>query len=226
MVLSKRLRNIVDLVAEKRIIDVGCDHGKVVLELFLQDKIDYAICSDISLPSVTKAEVLLKENNIPKDKYSIRCGNGLQTLTCSDNIDTAIIAGMGGKEIINILNHADILPHILILQPQKNAMEVKKYILDYNYHIIFDKIVKDDDKFYNVIKADRRDNRQVREEYRLYFGLDNFKDRSKDFGDYLAYLKQKYTILLTKVKDSNRQTFENMLLLIERAIKEYRSCNL
>ncbi len=222
MLLSKRLKCIINLVQNRRIIDVGCDHGKVVLKLFCDNKIDFAICSDISLPSVQKAETLLKENNIPQEKFSIRCGDGLETLKVDDNIEEMIIAGMGGKEIINIINNAPILPESMILQPQKNAIEVKKTILERNYHIVFDKIVKDSGKFYNIIKAQKKNNKQDVSEYNLYFGMINFEEKNKDFEEYLDYLKEKYTTLLTKVDNTNRQKFENMLSLVNRAINKYR----
>ena len=85
MKLSKRLNEICDLVSKESVIaDVGSDHGKVVAKLFLDNKIDYAFVTDISAPSVKKAENLLIDLNIDKSKYKIVVCDG------GDNIKTKL----------------------------------------------------------------------------------------------------------------------------------------
>ena len=61
--LSPRLIKVRDFVDCKRVADIGCDHGKLVEDLFINNMIDYAFVSDISKPSVTKAVELLTKNN-------------------------------------------------------------------------------------------------------------------------------------------------------------------
>ena len=213
--LTKRMKEIVNLVTGNRVADIGCDHGKIVNYLLVSGKIDYAICSDISLPSVTKAKDLLILNNVDNSKFSIRCGDGLNTVLESDNIDTAIITGMGGTEIIKILSNSKILPFCLILSPQKKEIEVKKKILNLGYEIIYDKIIFDD-KFYTIIKAVKSGINQTLSDLDLHFGKDSFKN-NEDFSRYLSYMEKKYMPLVARTSGTNRQNILNMLQLINLA---------
>ena len=223
--LSKRLKEIICHTYGKRIIDVGCDHGKVVGYLLQNHLCDYAICSDISKPSVNKAKILLEELNIDKTSYSIRCGNGLETLLQGDDVDTVIIAGMGGREIINILSSAEFLPNIVVLQPQNNWINVKNFILFANFKIVYDKIIFDEDKFYDVIVAEYTKNKQQMNEFELYFGKDNFYKNNYDFDKYLDYQERKMQNLLDKVGINNRQNIESMLNLIKQAKQKLGEIN-
>ena len=68
MKLSTRLNFICDIVDKSNTVaDIGCDHGKVVAKLFLDNKVSFAYLSDISAKSVQKADDLLNEL---KDKIS------------------------------------------------------------------------------------------------------------------------------------------------------------
>ncbi len=220
--LSKRLQCIADLVDGRRIIDVGCDHGKVVNYLLCNSIVDYAICSDISAFSCDKARILLEQNQVPTSQYSIRVGDGLECLTREDNIDLAIITGMGGVEICNIISHTNILPDTLILGPQKNIDQVKKKILDMCYHIVFDKIIYDDGKFYTIFVAKKSDCKQDLSEFDILFGKDNFVTKTQDFARYLSYSKHKYANLVAKC---NRQEYKSMLEYLTIAEKKLGECN-
>lgn len=224
--LSKRLNEIISNTHGKRIIDVGCDHGKVVGYLLHNHLCEYAICSDISSPSVNKAKILLEELNIDKNSFSIRCGDGLKTLLQEDNIDTAIIAGMGGREIVNILSSAEFLPNNMVLQPQNNWIDVKNYILSANFQIKFDKIIFDEEKFYNIIVVEYSKNQQqIMNEFDLHFGKDNFYKNNNDFDKYLNYQERKMQNLLDKVGSNNRQNIESMLNLIKQAKQKLGEIN-
>ena len=76
--LRPRLIAVRQLVDKKRVADVGCDHGKLVEDLFRNKKIDYAFVSDISKDSVMKAVDLLTKNN---RNFDFGIGDGLSTLS-------------------------------------------------------------------------------------------------------------------------------------------------
>ena len=100
--LTKRMKKFADLISKKRIADIGCDHGKITAKLFLENKIDFAIVSDISRPSAEKAKKLLE--NLGVKAFEMRVGDGLETITKEDKIEAILISGMGGEEIIKILS--------------------------------------------------------------------------------------------------------------------------
>ncbi len=210
---------VADQVSARRVADVGCDHGKVVAYLFQNNLIDYAICTDISAPSVAKAEHLLTECGVAPRNFDIRCGDGLHTVTSADSISQVIMSGLGGNEMRKIIKESTIDSEY-ILQPQNNEFDLKMYLVNNGYHIFFDKIVHDMGKFYNVFVAKKAERNQTYTDYDLYFGRDNFVLGDTDFVGYLDYLYNKNTILLDIVPPDTRQKIDYMLQLIDRAKKE------
>ena len=80
--LSKRLQEVANLVSEKRVCDIACDHGKVIAKLFEDGKIDYAIVSDISAKCAIKAKELLLSLNFTN--FQMRVGDGFDSISEDD----------------------------------------------------------------------------------------------------------------------------------------------
>ena len=101
--LSKRLENIVNLCDNTSVVaDIGCDHGYVSAELILSNKCDRVVAVDISGRSLGKAIRFADSLNI-KNYISFREGDGFNVIYKNDKVKQGIIAGMGGMEIIKIL---------------------------------------------------------------------------------------------------------------------------
>ena len=100
MKINDRLKMIGDLVeANSFCLDVGCDHA--FLDIYLVKRKDNirAIASDIAEGPVEAAKENIKREKLDKE-IEVRLGNGLDTY--SDEVDTIIISGMGGRNIIGI----------------------------------------------------------------------------------------------------------------------------
>lgn len=219
MKLSIRLQKICDLVnsGTKTLADVGCDHGKVVAELFLENKIDFAYLSDISEPSVRKAERLLKELNISEDKYKVLVTDGLTNFNVS-HIDTVIIAGMGGLEIEKIIKNSNTDISEFILAPNNNDVSLRKYLLQNNYKIVTDFVVKDANKYYNIMKV--ISGKQKLNKMNIFFGFTNFENITEDFKDYLNYEKSKISNILINMPYLKSIKYRKRLRLIGKAINK------
>ena len=59
--IDRRLQAVYNQIDCKKVVDVGCDHGKLVAQLFLDKKIDKAILTDISVQSLDKAKKLMSQ---------------------------------------------------------------------------------------------------------------------------------------------------------------------
>ena len=101
--ISLRLEIICDMVPEtcNKLLDVGTDHGYVPIHLVKNKKVLSAIAADISGPSLQKAKDEIEKNHL-SEVISVREGNGLQVITDKDDVDTVVIAGMGGVLISDI----------------------------------------------------------------------------------------------------------------------------
>ena len=89
-------------------MDIGTDHGYLPVYLIENKKVQSAIVSDVSLESLNKANRLIHSLGL-SDKIESREGGGFSILHDEDEIDVAIIAGMGGNLIASILEDADSL---------------------------------------------------------------------------------------------------------------------
>ena len=100
MKINARLKKIGDLVeANSFCLDVGCDHALLDIYLVNQKKNIKAIASDIAEGPVEQARQNIKRERL-ENEIEVRLGDGLSTY--SDEVNTAIISGMGGRTIIGI----------------------------------------------------------------------------------------------------------------------------
>ncbi|MBQ9276815.1 MAG: SAM-dependent methyltransferase [Clostridia bacterium] len=153
--LDERLSLIANLVDYGEVADVGCDHGKLSYFLVSTDRASKAIATDISAPSLKKARELALENGVT-DVLSTRLGDGLSPVS-SREVDTVIIAGLGGDVISSILAGAreegKEFAHFL-LSPNTHPEKVRAEIVKSGHRIVYDDILTCAGKTYTVIKTE------------------------------------------------------------------------
>ncbi len=165
----------------KTLADVGCDHGYVSLEALKSGKAEKVYITDISEKSLGKAITFLSE--IYPDSFTPFLTDGLTSVPYAEQ---AVIAGMGGEEIIKILQKSPYKPVILILQPMKNADKVRKFLHEFGYGIEKDFMFYAENKYYEVLRArlDFSDGYTEKEEL---YGRGNLRGNP----DFLIYLDRK-----------------------------------
>lgn len=211
--LTKRLKYIVDVIPNCDVLaDVGCDHGYVGIEALKRGVAGQVVFTDISSACLTKARL-----NCPtplQEQATFVCQDGLGAIECN----TAVICGMGGLEILSILNAASSLPKTIVLQPMRNIVDVRKYVSE--HYIITHDVTVYDGKFYAIMVGERL-GEQTRplSELELEFGITNINEPSDDF---ICYLQHEHT-KLTRILDGCKAVeVSSRLELINRAIKQTR----
>lgn len=212
--LDLRLSEIFSCVTGPIVADIGCDHGKVSFNLLKSNIADFVYISDISAPSLDKAINLLNENGFA-GKFKAIVSDGFKEYDTNITIDTAIISGMGGYEITNILKSNLVNVKKFVLQPQHNESDLKRYLIDNNYNILKDYIIKQKDKFYNVIVCVKGEREYS--EYEEFFGEENFTRNSADFIHYLEYEYQKTMKIIDSVDEDRKSILLKYLDLINKA---------
>ena len=102
MKLTPRLRAVAELVpCGSCIADIGTDHAYVPIFLIHNGRIKYAIAGDIHAGPAQRAREHIKREGL-STKIKVREGAGLSILE-EDEVDGAVIAGMGGFMIRNML---------------------------------------------------------------------------------------------------------------------------
>ena len=155
MKLTNRLLKIASLISEnKRLADIGTDHGYIPVYLLNENKINFAILADINKGPLENARNEVRRNKL-EDKVDLRLGSGIEVLK-KDEVDEIIIAGMGGILISNLLEANKEVAHSvdkLILQPMQAQEELREYLLNNGYEILDECLEKEDFRIYEIIVA-------------------------------------------------------------------------
>lgn len=147
--LTDRLQLIYDEIsAGETVADIGTDHGFLPLALIKSGKSPHVIMSDISEGSLAKC----RENceafsaySEKKEAFDIRLGSGLEVISPSE-VDTVVIAGMGGMLIMELMGNDPYLSHSIkkfILQPRRHIGRLRYWLLDNNYRIAKESLVRE-----------------------------------------------------------------------------------
>ena len=145
MKISNRIKVICDAVTPgETIADIGTDHAYVPLSLYQNHISPDVIMCDISADSLSKARKSFSDAEIDMPDSSFRVGDGINVIQKGE-VDTLIIAGLGGVTIVDILsNDVDKLQSFkkLILQPRNNSGPLRSFLYRSGFDITDDKLVK------------------------------------------------------------------------------------
>ena len=196
MKINDRLKKIGDLVdANSFCLDIGCDHAFLDIYLVKKNKNIKAIASDIAEGPLNQARENIKREGL-EDKIEVRLGNGLDTYT--DEVNTIIISGIGGRNMIGIFkNNMKVLKNIdtIILSPNNYQIDVKKFLVKNGFYIDDEELVKDKKFIYQIIKFKKGKRHYSRKEY--FFGPVLLQKKGALFEEYYKREKLSREILIS-----------------------------
>lgn len=140
-----------------KIADIGTDHGLLPIRILQDNKADFAVLSDKSPNSLKKAAEAAAKNGLSAYVSTVLCA-GFDDIP-PDNFDLALICGMGGLNIIEILRNAvkqygeRICGKRFVLQPQSDVINLRAFLFDFGFNILREKGVTERGKAYTVIVA-------------------------------------------------------------------------
>ena len=137
-----------------RVADIGCDHAFVSIYLVQQGIADKVIAMDVNKGPLEAAQKNIKDYG-SDGSIETRLSNGFDALRRGET-DAAVIAGMGGKLVISIIDAADVFEpgYKLILSPQSDVREVRLYLLERGFRLLDEDMICEDGKYYNIICAE------------------------------------------------------------------------
>lgn len=153
MVIGKRLEKIASYVKRgMRIADIGTDHGYIPLYLIKEGIAPFAIAMDINAGPLQKAQDNICNNLLGHQIYT-RLSDGIRQLSPSE-VDCVIIAGMGGRLILRILeqDQEKLSTYVrYILSPHSEAEVVREGVLRLGLDIIDEDMVYEEGHFYPIL---------------------------------------------------------------------------
>lgn len=154
--LNQRLNAVISLVEDnKSIIDVGCDHALLSIYLVQNLKPKKVIASDIKEGPLINARENIKKYQV-QEKIKVKLGYGIEPI--EEDINTIIISGMGGLNIIGILKYSkEKYKNVdtIILSPNSDTKKVRKEICKLGFYIDNEILVKDNNIIYPVLRFKR-----------------------------------------------------------------------
>ena len=195
--MNLRLNTLAKMVDPgSRVADIGTDHAYLPIELVKNGKIDYAIASDVAEGPLENAKNDIAAAGLT-EQIETRLGSGLETVTHADQIDTVVIAGMGGKLMTDILDRAwskDAQFKTLVLEPNIGEAGVRNWLMMHNYKIISEKLIAEAGHTYELIKASLTEEKHEMTEKEIFFGPFIVQEKNPVF-----YQKWEGQLLLSKI---------------------------
>lgn len=153
--LSNRLLAAAGMVTKGNIVaDIGCDHAYTSIYLCQAGIAPKVIAMDVNKGPLVGASAHVEEAGLT-EQIDIRLSDGLQKLVPGE-ADSVLLCGMGGLLMIKILSdypEATASLKELILQPQSEVGEVRRYLHKQGYEITKEHMLKEDGKFYVMMRA-------------------------------------------------------------------------
>ncbi len=189
-----------------KVVDVGCDQAK--LSLMLASRNQASIACDISENVINKAKTHIKTNLI-----DLRVSNGLDNIRINE-ANTLVLSGMGTHTILEILESTNLRFKKIITISNNYHDILREKMNNLNYIVDKELIIKDKNKYYNLIIFKEGTAKYNREE--ILFGLNHID--KKLYYEYLRYLLKKYLNIKKSSNDNNPKIDEIINYINQKAI--------
>ncbi len=154
--MTDRLEAVFTIIPTAHAIgDIGTDHGYMAVELLTRGKANSVIAGDVNKGPLASAAAYIKKRGLD-DKIECRLGNGLQATKVGE-LQGAVICGMGGFLMRDIVDEGPELLDFYVLQPQNGQAELRQYMVQQGYKILRDIVMTDMGKMYQAFLAVRSD---------------------------------------------------------------------
>lgn len=221
MDISDRLKYIGDMVEKcECIADIGTDHAYLPIYLVENGICKTVIASDINKGPVEKAERNIRFFN-RTNEIKCRLGSGLTTISPGE-VNSAIIAGMGGNLIKDILEEGMYIFKELdyvILQPVQNADVLRKYIYESGYNVLDEELCKDENKYYEIIKI--KYNNKINRLDDIYYEISKklLEKKHPLLEEYIYFRIRKYDKIIKDIIDTSNMAKKRKTELEEKILK-------
>lgn len=234
--ISKRLLALKEYAALidhpiSKIADVGTDHGYLPYACFQSELVTQSILCDVNQGPLDNA--IQTFNNTPyAHAVSFRLGSGLEPLKHGE-VDLVFIAGMGGGLIREILakelGKSISFPRY-ILQPMTEQSELRRWLIDTDFHILWDGYMQESGKHYEVMVVASPSFKPNYEAETieipcddLEFGVRILADEKPAYAKFLSMKQKKYEAIIVQIANhkseqgtlSKRQTCQAKIQTIE-----------
>jgi tRNA (adenine22-N1)-methyltransferase len=226
MNLSKRIQHIVDMIPECNCLaDIGTDHAYVPISTTMKGISKSAIACDINEGPIKVANSNIKKHGLA-DVIETRVGAGLTVLK-EGEADVVLIAGMGGNLIIDILKECfNIAKSVktMILQPVQYPEVLRKYLIESGFSIIDEELVKDDEKYYQIIKAINKPQKPFEKESYYYIGEQLINKKHPLLKEFLEFKLKLFNKILGQITPEEHPEKFKEIIALKKEFEDVIKC--
>ena len=208
MMLSERLQAVCALCPRGEcLVDIGTDHGYVPVTLVEEGIVNRAVAMDVRKGPLSRAAASVREAGL-SDRICLRLSDGLDGLQAGE-ADVVLIAGMGGPLTVRILaageeKLSDV--KALVLQPQSEIGDVRRYLSMHGWRILRENMVLEDGKYYPMMEAER--GQEPLSRLQLQYGPRLLEERHPVLLQYLRHEERTLLMVLKKLKELEKTSGE------------------
>lgn len=221
--LKERLKQVGNLITEDSLIDIGTDHGYLIIDLLKNHVINTAMAVEITNGPLDNVMTNVKNHRFG-DKVEFFLSDGLKKVPAEvvNNYQAISICGMGGGLIAKILadSATKITGKSLYLQPNNGEPALRQALVELGFKIEQELVVVDNQIHYEIIKAVPGEIHYSEQE--LYFGPINLQQQSNEFKSKHMEKHRHLMGINAKLKENNKQNkkIEDQLKMLEEVINE------
>ena len=168
--LGPRLRSLLRLIADRQqqqrydvIWDCCCDHGYLGINILHRELAPQVVLVDQIASIMALLEPRL--SSYPADQYRLITGDVGELEFCSDKRHLVIIAGVGGENIVKMLeaialNHSNV-PIDFLFCPATTQYDLREYLAAQNYSLLHESLVTEKGRDYEVIYVQHSHNADI-----------------------------------------------------------------
>lgn len=225
--ISERLQQIAALITKGNVVaDIGTDHAYLPIHIVKSGISNKVIAMDIRKGPLEKAQQNVRLYGV-SDNISIRLSDGLVKLSPME-AETITICGMGGRLIQSILENGreKYDRHTqLILSPQSELREFRKYLYSFGYSVQREVMLKEDGQFYFIFCCYRDGQKKFEDffcqgddlykETVLRYGIGLLKEKNECLREYLVRERSLIEQVYSKVNGLavNNKTIDETALM-------------
>ncbi len=169
--ISLRLKTIaLKINANDVVFDVGSDHGLLPIYLVSNNIVDRVYCCENKLGPFTNLNNNIKKHALD-DKIIAFLSDGISSIP--KEVNTIVLAGMGGRLIVDILNNnknALVGINKIITDAHLDIYYLRKEMIALGYDVTDEELLIDKNKYYVVVTFEKSITKKNYLDEELYLG--------------------------------------------------------
>lgn len=208
----KRIQKIASFCQGSQMVcDIGCDHAYTLVYAIKEFGVEKGIAADVAKGPLLNAQRTIKEYHLEKQIKTI-LSDGFDAIP-TEEFDTAILSGMGGILICEILKRAlpKLLGKKLIISANSDVYRIRELLCSNGFYLSREDALYDHNKYYEILIFEKG--------YKNYSALDILYGpflRKNHPEAFIKYYQQKKNLLNSVLSHiQNEEEKEEKLRLLK-----------